>query len=203
MMNPSSDMDLLYDDAYLHVLREQMYKFAILQLGDYSLAEDAVQEALLGALKNSGSFNGRAALKTWVFTILKNKIADLLRCKEREPISSTTVHDCGGVDDFSVYFNDKGYWHKHQRPHVWQEPEASLNQVQFWRIFEACLDVLPHDQARVFMMREFVGFDTGEICATAKISSSNLYVLLHRARLKLIRCMEDEWFCEEHVHAEL
>ena len=65
-----------------------MLKFATLQLGDGQLAEDAVQEVLLGALKNAGSFGGKAALKTWVFAILKHKFTDVLRQKQRRD-------DCG------------------------------------------------------------------------------------------------------------
>lgn len=60
----------LFDDAFLEQIRRQMLKFATLQLSDAHLAEDVVQEALVGALKNARSFGGRAALKSWVFAIL-------------------------------------------------------------------------------------------------------------------------------------
>ena len=69
----------LFDNAFLEQIRRQMLKFATLQLSDSHLAEDVVQEALVGALKNARSFGGRSALKSWVFAILKNKIADALR----------------------------------------------------------------------------------------------------------------------------
>ncbi len=71
----------LADPVFLQGLRQQMLRFASSQLSDASLAEDVVQEALIGALKNARSFGGRAALKTWVFAILKNKIADALICR--------------------------------------------------------------------------------------------------------------------------
>lgn len=78
-----TEPSILTDTAFLNDLRRQMVKFATLQLSNSHLAEDAVQEALIGALKNAKSFAGRAALKTWVFAILKNKIADVLRQKQR------------------------------------------------------------------------------------------------------------------------
>ena len=68
-----------------------------------------------------------------------------------------------------------------------------MESKQFWRVFEACLDHLPPNTGRVFMMREFLGFDTEEICAQLSITSTNLHVILHRARHKLRGCMEMGW----------
>src|SRR3546814_19317523 len=89
----SANTSLLADTEFLESLRRQMHKFATLQLSDAHLAEDAVQEALIGALKNANSFGGRAALKTWVFGILKNKIADVLRQKQRMVDASSLLHE--------------------------------------------------------------------------------------------------------------
>ena len=72
----SEQENILLDSKFVEALSVQMLKFATLQLSDPHLAEDAVQEALVGAMKNVSSFGGRSALKTWVFAILKNKIAD-------------------------------------------------------------------------------------------------------------------------------
>ncbi len=189
------DTSLLADTEFLKGLRRQMLKFATLQLSDSNLAEDAVQEALLGALKNANSFGGRAALKTWVFAILKNKIADVLRQKQRLAYVSDLLHD-DDEDDLAVLFNAKGFWQANERPAAWADPELSYREGQFWRVFEACLDHLPGNQARVFMMREFIELDSHEICATVGITTSNLNVMLHRARLRLRECLENHWFID-------
>ena len=73
----------LSDPAFVTELRRRMLRFATLQLSDPSLAEDAVQDALIGALRNARSFTGRAADRTWVFAILRHKIADVLRDRQR------------------------------------------------------------------------------------------------------------------------
>lgn len=187
-------LSLLSDTAFLESLRRQMIKFATLQLSDASLAEDAVQEALIGALKNAKSFGGRAALKTWVFAILKNKIADVLRQKQRLINASSLLREGEEDEDFSELFDKKGFWQPDQRPAAWANPEESLREGQFWRVFEACLENLPGNQARVFMMREFVELDSNEICVTVGITVSNLNVMLHRARIRLRECLEDHWF---------
>jgi len=184
----------LADPVFLGELRSQMLKFATLQMGDAHAAEDAVQEALIGALKNANSFGGRAALKTWVFAILKNKIADALRQKQRLVNASTLLGPEDEDEILPTLFDRVGHWNPEEAPTGWGNPEAAFREGQFWVVFEACLSGLPAQQGRVFMMREFVELDTGEICATVGISVSNLHVLLHRARLRLRDCLETNWY---------
>jgi len=193
---------LLADTAFLEDVRKQMVKFATLQLGDSHQAEDAVQEALVGALKNAASFGGRAALKSWMFAILKNKIADSFRYKQKVVnVSSLTQND--DDSDMSELFDRKGHWQSSERPVAWGHPEASLLETHFWRVFEACLENLPPKQARVFMMREFIELDANEICVAAELTTSNLHVLLHRARLRLRECIENKWYLEGEKNVEL
>jgi RNA polymerase sigma-70 factor (ECF subfamily) len=189
--------DALQDEAFLVELRRQMLKFAVLQLGDRHQAEDAVQEALAGALKNAASFSGQAALKTWVLAILKNKIADILRHNRRMVDASRLLHEEEEEEDFRDLFDSRGYWQADEHPQPWSDPVESLRQQQFWIIFEACLEHLPAQQARVFMMREVIELDADEICATVGIQNSNLFVMLHRARLRLRECLENRWFTKE------
>lgn len=200
--NPQQN-PILSDTSFLEEIRRQMLKFANLQLRDSHQAEDAVQEALIGALKNAKSFGGRAALKTWIFAILKNKIADTLRQKQRTVNVSSLTRDGDDGEDLLELFDQKGFWQPDERPVAWGNPEASLREEQFWRVFEACLDGLPPAQARVFMMREFIELDAGEICETVGLTTSNLHVLLHRSRLRLRECIEDKWYLEGERNAEL
>ena len=100
-----SQYDILTDGVFLEDIRRQMLKFATLQLGDSHQAEDAVQEALIGALKNATSFGGRAALKTWIFAILKNKIADTLRQKQHSVNVSSLQREGDEDEDFSELFD--------------------------------------------------------------------------------------------------
>jgi RNA polymerase sigma-70 factor (ECF subfamily) len=189
-----SDASILSDTAFLNDLRRQMVKFATLQLSNSHTAEDAVQEALIGALKNSKSFAGRAALKTWVFAILRNKIADVLRQKQRMVDASSLLREDEESEDFSELFDQKGFWQADEKPANWGNPQSALHQNQFWKVFEACLEGLPGNQARVFMMKEFVELDAAEICTAVGITTTNLNVMLHRSRLRLRECLENTWF---------
>ena len=183
--------------AELSALRPDLLRFARLQLRDAGAAEDAVQETLLAALVGSDRFQSRSSYKTWLISILRNKIIDIIRSQSRE-ISATGLSDDDAGDDLTdALFDRRGHWQETARPGRWADPEASFEQQQFWAVFEACLDLLPARTARVFMMREFLGLETDEICKEAGISSSNCWVVLHRARMSLRTCLETRWFAGE------
>jgi RNA polymerase sigma-70 factor (TIGR02943 family) len=188
------------DSAEVSALRGKMVKFASLQLDDPHLAEDAVQEALMGAYKNSAAFAGRASHKTWVFAILKNKITDILRQRQRQRHGHVSTQQVmGDADesaDFTELFDGRGMWEPDERPAAWGNPTETLQDKQFWKVFEICLEGLPGQQARVFMMREYVGLDSHEICVEVGITSTNLNVMLHRSRLRLRACLENRWFVQ-------
>ena len=174
--------------------RDDLVRFAVLQLRDESTAEDVVQEALIAAMQGIEKFQGRSSLKTWVFSILKRKIIDAMRSKRREISVSQIKSGEDEEHDFSELFDRKGHWATEHKPHRWTEPEDTLEQKQFWTVFELCIDHLPTRTAQVFSMRELLGLDTDEICKELSISTSNCWVILHRARLGLRNCLEQEWF---------
>jgi len=173
-------------------LRPQLLRFAQLQLRSEAHAEDAVQEALLAALQGHERFAGAASFKTWVFSILKNKVIDELRRRARSP-EETLYEDAleEAVDDL---FDEHDHWAT--MPSAWGNPEASLEQKRFWEVLDVCLNTLASAPSRVFMMREFLGLETEEICKELAITTSNCWVLLHRARLGLRECLGRRWFGE-------
>lgn len=191
------DESALVNPAFLKELRTQMLKFASLQLNDQALAEDAVQEALIGALKNAKAFNRQAALKTWVFAILKHKIADILRQRHRLVEASRLLQDDEDEDALNHLFDTRGHWQAEERPATWSAPAEAVKNQQFWRVFEVCLSGLPENLARLFMMREFVELESAEICDALNLSTSNFHVMLYRARLRLRECLENHWFLED------
>lgn len=182
--------------AFLAAIRIDMLRFARLQLGGNDEAEDAVQEALAGALKNASSFRGEAALKSWIIAILKNKVADTLRQRQRRPVTATQMHTPDDEGALPAVFDHRGMWREAARPARWEDPEADLHSSQFLAIFDACLNCLPPQQGRVFLMREVVELETREICAELGLSIANVHVILHRARLALRACLQNNWFHE-------
>lgn len=189
--------DQLHNPAFLQDLRQQMIKFAFLQLSSLPQAEDVVQEALTSAFQHLDSFKGRAAFKTWVFAILKNKIIDVIRQKSRLVAMTELFKDEESQLSIDALFDASGHWHKYEAPQAWQSPEEMMEQADFWIIFEACLNHLPAKYAQVFMMREVIELSSNEICSKLELSISNFNVLMYRSRTRLRECLENKWLLKE------
>ncbi|MFW1790236.1 RNA polymerase factor sigma-70 [Acinetobacter pittii] len=190
--------DQLHNPAFLQDLRQQMIKFAFLQLSSLPQAEDVVQEALTSAFQHLDSFKGRAAFKTWVFAILKNKIIDVIRQKSRLVAMTELFKDEESELSIDALFDASGHWHKYEAPQAWQSPEEMMEQADFWIIFEACLNHLPAKYAQVFMMREVIELSSNEICSKLELSISNFNVLMYRSRTRLRECLENKWLLKEN-----
>lgn len=189
--------DQLHNPAFLQDLRQQMIKFAFLQLSSLPQAEDVVQEALTSAFQHLDSFKGRAAFKTWVFAILKNKIIDVIRQKSRLVAMTELFKDEESELSIDALFDASGHWHKYEAPQAWQSPEEMMEQADFWIIFEACLNHLPAKYAQVFIMREVIELSSNEICSKLELSISNFNVLMYRSRTRLRECLENKWLLKE------
>lgn len=173
----------------VEALRIPLLRFARTQLRNEAWAEDAVSDTLLAALEKPQSFAGQSQLKTWLVGILKHKVIDQLRRHTREA-TLTTDDDEQDLDE--LLFAQDGHWR--EAPKDWGDPEHQLRERQFFDVLEACVSHLPATQGRVFMMREWLELDTDEICKELAITSTNLWVLLHRARLRLRDCLQQTWF---------
>ena len=171
--------------------RGYLLRVAVLQLRDNDLAEDIVQDTLVAALQGAQGFSGRSSLKTWLTGILKHKIVDAIRRKTREPAFASLYEECQ-IEDFDALFDDSGHWEN--PPADWGDPESQLSRAQFFDIMQFCLDKLPPNTARVFMMREVMELESDEICKELAITANNLWVILYRARMSLRECLELNWF---------
>jgi RNA polymerase sigma-70 factor (ECF subfamily) len=175
----------------LEAMRPQLVRFAQLQLRNEALAEDAVQDALIAVLEKPERFGGQSTLRTYVTGILKFKIIDTLRSATRER-QIDTCDDQSEDDAIDALFAADG--HARDMPRQWGDPDGTLEQKDFFRVLEVCLEKLPAKTARIFMMREWLELDTDEICKELAITSSNAWVLLYRARLRLRECLDLNWF---------
>jgi RNA polymerase sigma-70 factor, ECF subfamily len=166
-----------------------LFRYAMLRIGDRHTAEDFVQETFLAALGARESFSGRSSEATWLVGILKHKIADHFRRKAREPLLADAPSSEAGDDPFT----ETGEWRN--GPPAWApEPERLARDREFADRLARCLSELPPRHASAFSLREVDGMETGEICKVLEISETNLWVILHRARMRMRRCLEVHWF---------
>ena len=180
-------------DGALEEYRPYLLRYALLQLRDNTLAEDAVQETLLAALESRSKFSGKSSAKTWLTGILKHKIIDLFRKQSKEATQVSLEAEMeSGAGDFDSLFQLDGHWGT--LPQAWADPFKNLENKKFWEVFEICAKLMPINTARAFMMREFLGSSTEEICKDMQISATNCWVMLYRARMSLKLCLEHNWF---------
>lgn len=177
---------------WLDLHGDALYRFAYLRTRDESLAEDLVQETLLAALKARERFAGESSERTWLIAILKNKLVDHMRRAGRE---APLPDDSDNTDAFDALFNERDHWSV--RPRDWGRPHETLENQQFWRVLMDCLATLPARLAEGFVLREIDGLSTDEVCKVLEVTTSNLWVSLHRARMRLRLCLETQWFSHE------
>jgi RNA polymerase sigma-70 factor (ECF subfamily) len=168
--------------------RPQLLRFALLHLRDAAAAEDAVQETLLAALQSADRFAGQSSVRTWLVGILKHKIVDHLRRQARQQ----PLDEESSADDVDGLFQPDG--HYAEPPSEWAAPDKALEERRFFEALERCMQGLPRNTSRVFLMREVLGMETGEICKELGVSATNCWVLLYRARMALRVCLEKTWF---------
>lgn len=175
--------------AAIAEMRPVLLKLAMLQLRNESWAEDVVSETTIAAIESAQRFDGRAQLRTWVVGILKHKIVDQLRRQSREV--SIDAGDDGSGAALEDLFDAAGS--RVAAPLDWGDPEQALTQRQFIELLQRCLVQLPAAQGRAFLMREWLGCETEEICRTLGVKANHCNVLLFRARMRLRECIEARW----------
>lgn len=175
----------------LPALRQRLLRHARFALHDDGLAEDLVQDTLIAVIEQHGTRRGDASLLTWATAILKNKVADWYRSPGRRRMVYVGHDDEGEDTAIDALYTAAGSYADPVPP--WQQPENRVEQQQMMGVLERCVSCLPRQAGRVFMMREWLGFETPEICQRLGVSAENCRTILHRARMSLRECMQRDW----------
>lgn len=175
-------------ESWVDQYGDRLYHYALLRLQNPEAAKNAVQETFLSALKSFSRFSGKSSEYTWLVGILKNKIVDTIRKAQRERMVFEAQEEDSSLD---LLFNKIGKWM--DPPTDWMDPSKLAENGEFWEIFRYCLSNLPEHLALTFSLKELETIPYKEICKLLDITTTNLWVLLHRARLKLKTCLEANW----------
>jgi RNA polymerase sigma-70 factor (ECF subfamily) len=175
---------------WLDLYGDALYRFALVRVHNSFTAEDLVQETLLAGFTAYGNFSGKSSVKTWLTGILKHKIADYFRKSSPELLD-------GNLDDFAgspdSMFDAREKWKI--KPGSWGgDPKNIFQNKELLTVIFACLDELPPRLSGAYRMRELEGATTREICTRFHTKENNCWVILHRARMLLRRCLEVNWF---------
>ena len=171
-----------------------MYRYTLVRVKDPNFAEEIVQMTFFSALKSQDSFAGRSSEKSWLFGILKHKILDHFRelgkSRNMDPL------DEDGSDPLDNQFDSNGHWKK--MPTRWSEdPEKAAENSQLAKALSNCIDGLPEKFRSIFVLKEIEGLSSEDICNEFNIKPTNLWVMLHRTRTQLKKCLESNWLDED------
>jgi RNA polymerase sigma-70 factor (ECF subfamily) len=169
---------------------DMLYRYALPRVNDSEVAKDLVQDTFLAAWRNYDNFKGEISEKNWLFTILKNKIIDHFRK------SSTRLTDnLPGIADSDPYFDEAEHWTSVSAPLDWKtDTDSVIDRKEFYGVLSKCKGMLKEIQNTVFTLKYIEGLESDDICKELNITTSNYWVLIHRAKLQLRACLEKNWF---------
>ncbi|HXE53451.1 MAG TPA: sigma-70 family RNA polymerase sigma factor [Tepidisphaeraceae bacterium] len=167
---------------------DALYAYALARVRSPEAAEDLVQETLLAGLSAHHRFEGNSAERTWLFGILKHKLLDHLRKAIRQRPLTEIESD---VD--AEFFSGGGHW-KLSVSRWPGDPQQALENAEFHQTLAHCMSKLPSRIAQLFWLREAEGFTTEQLCQELDITATNVWAMLHRARLRLRQCLSVNWF---------
>ncbi|MBB5634597.1 RNA polymerase sigma-70 factor (ECF subfamily) [Pedobacter cryoconitis] len=172
---------------------DYLFSYAITRINDEEQARDLVQETFLAALERIDKFEGRSSERTWLTSILKNKVIDVYRKKSSGLNKITTSLDAEPQDQDFFDATD-GHWNKTHRPQAFGiEEHDPLMSKELNSILQKCMQKLPALWLSVFTMKHMDDETTDLICAELKVSPSNFWVIIHRAKLNLRACLQKNW----------
>lgn len=189
MLNPST---------WISKYGDYLFSIAMLKTSNRETAEDLVQESFLSAIKAKDSFRGDSSEKTWLVSILNNKIIDYYR--KKDVLKNTTEY----LTDTEKSFNDSffgmetmmsnAHWTNEASPKNWSSnADEKIMQSEFQRVLEKCIGLMPPKLAPIFISKFIDEEETETICKDFQLTSSNYWVIIHRAKLLIRSCLEKNW----------
>ena len=179
----------LNPEKWVPLYADYLFNYTISRINNHDQAKDLVQDTFFAALNAKDNFQGKASERTWLISILKRKIIDYYR----------KINSAKGKAEVKMnFYSDgerEGDWIEERVPTDWNaEVEKNIENKELTIALENCINNLPEKYAMVFRMKTIQQFETEEICKELEITASNLWVIIHRARTQLRKCMEDNWF---------
>ncbi len=173
---------------------DYLYAFARQRIEDEDLARDLVQDTFLAALEGRDRFKGLSMERTWMVSILKFKIIDAYRKNASIKQKAVYLDDVNNAGDVNNFFEENGHWKQKFQPfEIGIEDASAIENQEFEMILKRCMEKLPKLWSAVFKMKHLDDEGSPAICAALKISSSNFWVIMHRAKLSLRSCLIKNW----------
>jgi RNA polymerase sigma-70 factor (TIGR02943 family) len=184
--------NILNPHHWVQAHADYLYAYARVRINDEEHARDLVQETFLAALEKVKTFEGRSSERTWLTAILRNKIIDVYRKKSSGLMNIELKQAEEEQADF--FSPDDGHWNSKPAPKPFGIDEYDpLASKEFNRVLMRCMEKLPALWLSVFTMKHMDDESTDTICAELKLTSSNFWVIIHRAKSNLRACLQKNW----------
>ncbi len=158
---------------------DYLLSFAFSKLRDEDLAKDLVQDTFLAALKNYHEFEQRSSLRTWLTSILNRKIIDHWRKAETKYTTNiSNLSKNSDSPDLSEYIGVTD-----------ENAETVIEKAELIQQLNDCIDKLPEKWKAVIALRYLEEKKSEEVCKELSLSASNLWVIVHRAKILLKDCL--------------
>ena len=193
MSSFSTDNKQKIFESWMNQFADGMYSWAFHKTSSKEVAEDLVQDTFLSAFKAIDSFENKSNPKTWLFSILNNKIIDFYRKSARRFASLDTDTEKDGYKITESLFDNNQNWTPTGFEDIWDSEKHLLDDPEFIKVFDYCLKDLPEKWNLVVLAKYRLGKEAAEICQELDITPSNYWQIIHRSKLLLKECIEKEW----------
>ncbi|MCH2175589.1 MAG: sigma-70 family RNA polymerase sigma factor [Lentisphaeria bacterium] len=177
-------------EKWVDLYGDYLYRFALSRLSDPSAAEDVVQETLLAAIKGVERYDEtKVDFKFWLRGICRNKIVDTIRKRMREiPVEEIFEYDESPNRSMQLMGIPNN------KPDTFSfAPDKQYQKKEFWKVFQSCASKLKSPMREIYLLKEIESLSTEEICKEFNITPNNLWVIVHRARGQMKKCLNKNW----------
>lgn len=180
-------------DQWVNAFSDDLYSWALYKTSSKETAEDLVQDTFMAAYHNIDGFKGKSQPKTWLFSILNNKIIDFYRKNAKVKKHEFKIDERIGFQLTDDLFNDSNNWKTKKIDPIWDDEKELLDNPHFNSIMANCIDDLPEKWKIAITAKYITNEKTDKICQDLEITVSNYWQIVHRAKLLLKKCLETNW----------
>ncbi|MEK6152922.1 sigma-70 family RNA polymerase sigma factor [Flavobacteriaceae bacterium 3-367] len=180
-------------ESWFHKYSDELFRWSFYKTSSREIAEDLVQETFLAAVKNHKNFEEKASAKTWLFSILNHKIIDYYRKKVKSITVDGTRAEQNFVQQTDSHFDAHQRWTLSKGAVLWEEESHLLDNMEFRKVMGSCMAELPENWRLVITSKYLLNKKGQEICQELKVTPSNYWQMVHRAKLMLKKCIDRLW----------
>lgn len=180
-------------EVWVNEFSDELFSWALYKTSCKETAEDLVQETFLSAYNKIKSYEGKSQPKTWLFSILNNKIIDYYRKKSKRNDKDFSITENSGIKLTDAFFSESGGWKSDALNQIWDQEEQLLDNRDFIKTLASCMDELPQKWKVAITSKYLTEKNAVEICQDLQITMSNYWQIVHRAKLLLKTCLETKW----------